>query len=105
MSRALSALIFGLTLLFGVGCADRTPCETALQCVILCQCSNGGDGFGSGYRCVSGSCVDGHIKDRDCERICQNVIPPVGVPNDDDSSGAGDDDSAETGDDDSGAAR
>ena len=73
------------------GCGDLTPCETPLNCVIACECDNGGAGFGSGYRCVNGTCRDGHHGDRDCERICRNIVPAAG--GDDDDSGLGDDDS------------
>ena len=112
MSRALPLLLLGLSLLLP-GCGDLTPCEENLQCVILCQCDNGGDGFSAGYRCQAGYCRDGHKNDRDCERICQNVLPSFGDDDDavdDDDSNADDDDAVDdddsnVDDDDSGPAR
>lgn len=89
MNRWVLAFVFALPL---SGCGDLTPCETELNCVIACECDNGGAGFGSGYRCVSGTCRDGHKDDRDCERLCTNIRPPTGSPGDDDSA-LGDDDS------------
>ena len=97
MSRALTTFLFAILLLLP-GCGDLTPCESEINCVILCECANGGVGTSSGYRCSSaGYCIDGHKDDRDCSRICSQVVPPP-LGNDDDA-GAGNDDSA--GDDDS----
>ncbi len=89
MKRRWLPLLLGLVF-FLPGCGELTPCESNLQCVILCQCPNGGDGFAGGYRCQAGYCRDGHKNDRDCERICQNIVPSFG---DDDDSASDDDDS------------
>ena len=104
MSR-LWLLLVGILLGGLTGCGvDLTPCESELNCVILCECANGGVGTAAGYSCTQGFCRDGHVNDRDCGRICSQVIPPLVDDDDatgDDDDGAGDDDSAD--DDDSGA--
>ena len=106
MTRVLLAALLALPLFLLSGCGELTPCETDLNCVILCECPNGGDGFSSGYRCQQGFCRDGHKDERDCERICQNVVPGLGDDDDvvdDDDDLANDDDSGD--DDDSGTLR
>ncbi|MCO4770354.1 MAG: hypothetical protein KDA24_10020 [Deltaproteobacteria bacterium] len=106
--RRVWLLLVGLLLGGLAGCtAELTPCESELNCVILCECSNGGVGTSAGYACTQGTCRDGHINDRDCVRICGQVIPPPVDDDDatgDDDDGAGDDDSGDddSGDDDSG---
>ncbi len=94
------------------GCGNLTPCESDLNCVIACECPNGGFGSAGPYRCSLGYCRDGHADARDCVDICARVIPTFG---DDDDDTVGDDDSADdddalddddsADDDDSGGAR
>lgn len=100
--KTLTALFLGL--LFLGGC-DATSCEEPVDCVILCECPNGADAIGSGYRCVAGTCRDGHAADRDCDRICSNAVPPIGGGDDDDTTATGNDDDSGADDDDSGNRR
>ncbi len=94
---ATCALLFALS-----GCGEQTPCESDLDCVILCTCANGVTASGSGYTCRAGGCGDGHLQERDCVDICSRV---GSRPGGDDDDATVDDDDSGPGDDDSGGAR
>ncbi len=92
MSRLALLLALALALCL-TGCADRTPCEADVDCVILCTCANGATASGSGFTCRAGGCGDGHVQARDCVDICSRVGSVPGGTSDDDDSGPNDDDS------------
>ncbi|MCP4869924.1 MAG: hypothetical protein GY898_14530 [Proteobacteria bacterium] len=107
MKRALIlsvvTLVFALgaiALVPGCGGSDYTPCESDIDCLIVCDCPGGGDGLLGPYPCRLGNCGLQHAEDRDCFDGCG--APPA-VQDDDDSAGSSDDDdSAGDDDDDSG---
>ncbi len=84
--------LFALALCLS-GCADRTPCDSNLDCVILCSCANGVVASGGDYTCRAGKCGDGHIQARDCVDTCSRAGSVPATAGDDDDSGPDDDDS------------
>lgn len=99
--RAWQPLALGALLLFLSGCGDFTPCETDLDCVVLCSCANGVTATAGDFQCKPWGCGGGHIEARDCVDTCSRAgSRPVGA-GDDDDSGPDDDDSG-LDDDDSG---
>ena len=92
LSVGLLVLALGLG-----GCSvDLTPCESDLDCTILCECPDRDGTITVGpFTCRAGNCGARHAEERSCERTCDT--PPGYVPpatDDDDSAGADDDDSA-----------
>jgi hypothetical protein len=87
-----AALLLGLSL-FG-GCnVDLTPCESDVDCVIVCECPNRNGVLTVGpFVCRAGTCGLKHAEERDCSRVCGTQPGYVPPPADDDDSSAGDDD-------------
>lgn len=89
----------GLLLVPACGPGDYTPCESDIDCLIVCDCPGGGDGIIGPFRCRAGHCGPEHADLRDCFGGCG--APPAVQEDDDDSAGTDDDDSGGGDDDDS----
>ncbi len=93
-------LIGALLVMLLAGCGN-TPCETDLDCLVVCQCANGRIATAD-YACNSVStCGTSYDADLDCERPCGG--PGTKIPLDLTGDGSDDDDDDAVDDDDSAA--